>query len=299
MKNENLQDYILVADAGSTKCEWCLICPNGTEHLVHTHGINPITQNDECIRAILMDELCPSLATMLPHEQVKIDIYYYGAGCIPGVCERMSQLLTATIPHVSKASVHSDLLGAARALCGHHAGIACILGTGANSCLYDGKDIVQHTSPLGYILGDEGSGAYIGKRLVGDVLKGLLPTELCENFLERYSLSESIIINKVYREPGANSFLASLTPFLAEHRSHPEIHQLLVSCFTEFFHRNIDNYKQPLLPVNFVGSIALHFQPELEEAAHGCGYRLGRILQRPITLMAQYHIDEQGTTGDK
>ena len=200
----------------------------------------------------------------------------------------MEQALTGLLPR-STAEVHSDLLGAARALCGHEAGIACILGTGSNSCRYDGQDIVQHVSPLGYILGDEGSGTALGKRLIGDWLKGLLDEELNRKLAESYRWDEADIIRKVYREPEANRFLASFTPFLKAHRTHPAVHRILTDCFKAFFERNIMAYRPGPLAVHFVGSIAAIFREELEETAGIYGIRIGNILREPIGRMVAYH----------
>lgn len=284
-----MNTYILVADAGSTKSTWCLVTPEGKQNLIHTDGINPITKDETVIKGIVCDQLLPHLKNIIGNSTAKVCIHYYGAGCIPTVCDKMNQTLTSIIPH-STANVRSDLLGAARAVCGNCPGIACILGTGSNSCYYDGTDIAGHISPLGYILGDEGSGAYLGKRLVSDIFKGLLSEELRDKFVSKYDLTEAVLIQKVYREPGANFFLASLTPFLTEHRHDKEIHALITSCFDDFFTRNINSYGHKELPVNFVGSIAWHFRPEIEEVAERNGYKVGQIIQSPITFMADYHI---------
>lgn len=278
---------MLIADAGSTKIDWAFIAPDGTVHHFRTHGLNPAISNDNTICNLLQQEVLPEWKA-LRQASTPTEIHYYGAGCLPAVCRRMEDILTGLIPG-STATVASDLLGAARALCGHEAGIACILGTGSNSCLYDGRDIVQHVSPLGYILGDEGSGTALGKRLLGDLLKGLLPEELSQKFAESYGLQEADIIRKVYREPEANRFLASFCPFLKENSTHPEIRRIITDCFRRFFERNIANYGSPLLPVHFVGSIALHFKEELATTAREYGYHIGKIEQEPIKSLVSYH----------
>ena len=188
-----------------------------------------------------------------------------------------------------RGKVESDLLGAARAVCGHEPGIACILGTGSNSCLYDGKDIVKHTPPLGYILGDEGSGSYLGKTLLNGLFKGTLPEELKETFCTRFELKLPDIIERVYRLPAANAFLASLVPFIVEHRSHPAIHDLLIEAFCLFIKRNIAIYGHHELPINCVGGIAFQFEAELKEAAAKEGMQIGRVLLRPISGIVQFH----------
>ena len=278
------KDFI-VADAGSTKTTWFRIFPDGRRAFTVTQGINPVLQDDAAIRGIIEKEAFPR--QIFDHAE-NSHIYYYGAGCIPSQCRRMETLL-AGVCRCSRVEVRSDLWGAARALCGHEAGIACILGTGANSCKYDGRDIVRHVSPLGYILGDEGSGAALGKRLVADILKKLLPEDLCHEFASAYGWDETDIIRKVYREPGANRFLASLTPFLKAHAAHPAIHALLLECFDAFFARNVMSYAPGTLPVHFTGSIAFHFQDELKEAARHRHLCVGKIIKDPMEGMLKYH----------
>lgn len=271
---------ILIADSGSTKTDWCV--DNGA--VIHTMGINPFHQSAESIRQILCNELLPQL----PETILLDEIHFYGAGCTPEKSVIVKEALEVMFP---QASIHvkSDLLGAAHALCGKTKGIACILGTGSNSCYYDGEQIVQNVSPLGYILGDEGSGAVLGKRLVGDCLKNQLPQDICNAFLETFELTPSTIIEKVYRQPQANRFLASLTPFLSAHREVPQIHELLVSSFTDFFHRNVMQYPYQDTPVHFVGSIAWHFKEEVKEAALLLGIHTGKFIQSPIGELLKYH----------
>ncbi len=271
---------ILIADSGSTKTDWCV--DNGP--VIHTMGINPFHQSAESIRQILYNELLPQL----PGKILLDEIHFYGAGCTPEKSVIVKEALEVLFPQAS-IYVKSDLLGAARALCGRTKGIACILGTGSNSCYYDGEQIVQNVSPLGYILGDEGSGAVLGKRLVGDCLKNQLPPNICNAFLETFGLTPAIIIEKVYRQPQANRFLASLTPFLSAHREVPQVHDLLVSCFTNFFQRNVMQYPYQNTPVHFVGSIAWHFKEEVKEAARHSGIHTGKFIQSPIGELQKYH----------
>ena len=193
---------------------------------------------------------------------------------------------------VNDIGIYSDLLGAARALCGHEEGIACVLGTGSNSCLYDGKEIIANVPPLGYILGDEGSSAVLGRRLVGDCLKNQLPESVRNEFLSEYGLTQELILERVYRQPLANRFLASLTPFLSKHRDVPEVHSLLVESFVDFFVRNVKQYRRPWLPIHFVGSIANVFSAELKEAAESLGMEIGLILKSPMEGLIRYHASE-------
>ena len=213
----------LIADCGSTKTHWCLLDNDSVEREVYTVGMNAILLTAEEMQQIMRDELLPQLGSAVS----QIDtVYFYGAGCLGGeICANVAGALRAVIPAAAHIEVDTDLLAAARALCGHRPGVACILGTGSNSCYYDGREIIDNVSPLGYILGDEGSGAVLGKILVGDVLKQQLPADLCRKFLEQYSLDRMTIIRRVYKEPGGNRFLASLSPFLLENIGRPENQQ--------------------------------------------------------------------------
>ena len=205
----------LIADSGSTKTDWALTGIDPSPRRVsaatrfHTQGINPIHQSDNEIRQVLHQELLPYLSI----ENIS-HVYFYGSGVRPEKEAPMAQLLREMFSCAEVVEAHSDLLGAARALCGHNYGIASILGTGANSCLYDGKNILQHTPALGYILGDEGSGAVLGKRFLHDLYCGLLSEDLKAEFEKKTKLTLPEIINRVYRQPLANRFLASLTEFI-------------------------------------------------------------------------------------
>lgn len=170
-----------------------------------------------------------------------------------------------------------------RALCGDREGIACILGTGANSCLYDGHEIVANIPPLGYILGDEGSGAVLGKMFLNAIFKGFLSEEIKQLYLQESSQSYADIIRKVYREPLANRYLATTAKFIAAHEAdYPELRTLVKDNFRGFIHRNIDKYNRKDLPLNFVGSIAYFFQSELREVSEECGYSLGHVVRSPL-----------------
>lgn len=276
---------ILIADSGATKTDWCFGCSLTNHHIIQTNGINPFHQSSEQIKRILSEELLPQL----PVEREVTNLFFYGAGCTP---EKSILVRDALLCFFEGAEIQvtSDLLGAARSLCNDEKGIACILGTGSNSCEYDGQTITSNVSPLGYILGDEGSGAHLGKRLVGDCLKHQLPKGICQAFLEETKLTPTEIIDKVYRQPQANRFLASLTPFLSAHREVPEIHELLVSCFCDFFRRNVMQYEYRETPVHFTGSIAWHFQAEVKEAAQTLHLQTGTFIKSPIHGLINYHF---------
>ncbi|MCF0198597.1 MAG: ATPase [Bacteroidaceae bacterium] len=263
----------LIVDSGSTKTAWQ--CGGNT---AVTAGLNPVRDSVEQMQQVI-DQVNFTGVT---------EVFFYGAGCIPPYAVHLERLLQAKYPTAS-VLVASDMLGAARALCGHHEGIACILGTGSNSCLYDGTDIVQNVSPLGYILGDEGSGAVLGRTLVGDLLKEQLPDHLRDAFFLEMPLTPNLIIENVYRRPMPNRFLASLVPFIARHAEEPGLHELLVGCFRAFFRRNVALYRRPDLPVHFVGGVANQFAMQLREAAASEGFAVGDILKSPIDKMVLYH----------
>lgn len=275
---------IIVADSGSTKTEWV------TEGMsVTTKGINPVRDTEEEILDVLSTELMPGLynGTNFTESQVT-EIFFYGAGCIEPFLQNVHKPLSHLFPH-SKIHVYSDLLGAARALCKDDEGIACILGTGSNSCLCKGGQIVQNISPLGYILGDEGSGAVLGRTLVSEMLKGKLK-DLWTPFSKEYELEVPDIINKVYRQPQANKFLASLVPFIKKHISHPDVKDMVTNEFVRFLEKNVIPYGKAELPVNFVGGVANNFSPEIGAACEICGLKLGKIIARPAEEMLIYHF---------
>ncbi len=276
---------ILLADCGSTKIDWCVVDGGKLVAQVFTCGMNAILMTQEEMSANIAKELVPQVS------EYQIDeIYFYGAGCInEAVCNNVKGAIYENIP-AGIIEVHTDLLAAARALCGNEAGIACIMGTGSNSCYYDGKVIADNVSPLGYILGDEGSGAVLGKLLLGDVLKKQLPEELCEKFLKEYDLDRMKIIERVYKQPFANKFMASISPFLIKNIEEPAIHRLVLNAFKAFFVRNISHYANyKSLSVNFVGSIAEYYREVLEEAAASVDVTIGTIIKSPMEGLIKFH----------
>lgn len=290
---------ILIADSGSTKTDWILVASDGTQTELHTDGINPARDARDIIYNVLYHDLLTQIPSDISREELSRSgcqgsegaVYFYGAGCIEPFSQTVRSVLKDLFP-CCKVEVESDLLGAARALCGHEPGIACILGTGSNSCLYNGRDIIMHTPPLGYILGDEGSGSFLGKVLVNGLFKGVLPDELKQAFCNKYDMELPGIIEHVYREPSANRFLASLVPFIIEHRNHPSIHDLLVDAFRQFLVRNVAIYGHKEMPIHCVGGIAYQFADELSEAAASEGMQMGRIMLRPIQSIVQYHLQQ-------
>ncbi len=276
---------ILIADSGSTKTDWCVASHDSLRLKIQTEGINPFFQSEEMITEQLISHLIPQL----PAEEWEA-VYFYGAGCTPEKASEVAHALIRCFPTLKREpEVYSDMLAAARALCGYEAGIACILGTGSNSCFYDGERITHHVSPLGFILGDEGSGAVLGKLLVGDLLKDQLPPELKEEFLSQFNLTVAEIIDSVYRQPFPNRFLAGLSPFLTKHLNEPAVRNLVCNSFQAFFRRNVMHYDYQKYPVHFIGSVAYHYKEILEEAAGHTGVSLGKVMQSPLEGLVYYH----------
>lgn len=274
---------ILLADSGSTKTDWALARNGSLVKQITTEGINPFFQTEEEISRIVHERLIPALDGAMPHE-----VHFYGAGCaFPEKNRLVEQAITRHLP--VPVEIGSDLLGAARSLCGRRPGIACIMGTGSNSCYYDGQTIAANVSPLGYVLGDEGSGAVLGRLLVGDCLKNQLPAPLKEAFFRRFDLTPQLILEQVYKQPFPNRFLASLSPFLIEHIDEPCIHRLVLNSFKSFFTRNVMQYDYRGVKVHFTGSIAYYYREVLDEAARALQIELGHIVRSPLEGLVTYH----------
>lgn len=271
-----------IADSGSTKCEW--IFGDGDRILrLRTVGINAVQQSPDAIRAVL--------AELPPLDGVE-ELHFYGAGCgdsFPEASAVLRRELAARFGPGAAIGLGSDLLGAARALFGRGEGIACILGTGSNSCHCRGGEIVAHVPPLGYVLGDEGSGAVLGRNLVNGIFKGTIP--LREEFLRTFALTYAGLIRRVYREPAANRFLASFAPFIRAHLDCAPVREMVVRSFGEFAARNLSGYPAGL-PVAFVGGVAAHFEEPLREAMAAAGREVVRIVCSPAEEIWKYHGGE-------
>ena len=313
-------EMILIVDSGSTKCLWMAVKSGNGEAVgsakevsqpmtyatnpaqtttlqptlrktyatytleeVRTLGINAIQQTEEQITEIL--------ATLPPWESVD-KVYFYGAGCGAQFGEatlRLKQVLEDHF-HPQEITIESDLTATARALFGTGEGIACILGTGSNSCHCLGGQIVANTPPLGYILGDEGSGAVLGRKLINAIFKGHI--DLKAELLEALGMSYEQLIHRIYREERANRFLASLAPFIHQHLSHPHVEELVVESFCEFIRKNLHAYPANL-DVGFVGGVAAHFEAQLRTALHKEGYTLGKIMESPAAGLLSYHLHHE------
>ncbi len=276
---------ILVADSGSTKTDWRAVASNGKETKFTTVGINPFHQRGDDIESIIRNNDVSKLDDQITK------VYFYGAGCnyedkIRIVSEAIGKVFTSAY-----TEVHHDLIAAARALCGRQEGISCILGTGSNSCYYDGVNIARNRPSLGYVLGDEGSGAFIGKKFIQDFLYGKTPPSVHNKFIQEYpDLSIDKILDKVYSGYLPNRFLASFTEFVHANISNPYLHGLVYECFYAFLDNHVckyDKYKE--LPTHFVGSVAFHFQDILKRVSRDTGVKVGKIIKSPIDGLTHYH----------
>ncbi|MGN0187187.1 MAG: ATPase [Paludibacteraceae bacterium] len=275
---------ILIADSGSTKTLWATCSEGRVQATYTTAGINPYYQTDEQMRAVMTE-----LLNSVPADSID-RVYFYGAGCTAVKIPLLVRLLSALFPR-AEVQVCSDLLAAARAMLQRTRGIACILGTGSNSGLYDGVQIVQNVSPLGFILGDEGSGASIGKQFVGDCLKHQAPEALCRLFADEYQLTAAEVVEHVYRRPFPNRYLAHFVPFLSCHiDEYDYIRDLVYRCFCDFLRRNVLQYPQVGdLPIVFVGSVAYHFRTVLHDALCDMNLTPEAVAQSPIDGLARFH----------
>lgn len=278
---------ILIIDAGSTKTTWCIVDNDGNICIeLKTPGINPVTMKSSDIEAIVNDIVVPGT------RNYAIDsIYYYGAGVIDEIRSKVVKESLAAIGPDIEVEVRTDLLGACRALLGNHPGLVGILGTGSNSCYYDGHEIVDNTPPLGYILGDEGSGAAIGKRFIHHLFKRQLHDELVDAWREEINMTVNDVIDRVYRRPGANTWLASLVPFIKRHIGHPTLDLLVRDEFAEYFEYNLLNY----MPRNigFIGSVASTFETQLRMVARHYTFEIIGIMPDPMPGLIAYHTAEK------
>lgn len=276
---------ILIADSGSTKTEWREISGGAAGKSYISSGINPFfVSGDEIIR-LLSDEI-PGLKSSKPER-----IFFYGTGVSNASKAEIVRGALSTFFGTDDLFIGSDLLGAARSLCMNEPGIACIIGTGSNSCYYDGSNIVSNVSPLGYILGDEGGGAVIGRKLVAGVLKKQLPGIVIENFFKAYTFTPAEILDKVYNMPFPNRFLGQFAHFISDNIHVPELQSIITSSFDEFIVRNVLSYPEAKkYPINFTGSIAYHFRPFLEELLVKHRLQPGLFTLTPMENLVKYHI---------
>lgn len=279
---------ILIADSGSTKTDWCVAEENEITVRFTTAGMNPFHQTEEQIESEIRAKVLPYIPAFVEK------VCFYGSGCTEEKKTRMRKVLEKTFR--ASAQAESDLLGAARSLCGEQPGIACILGTGSNSCFYDGGKIAAHVSPLGYILGDEGSGSDIGKRFLNRILKSSLQADKwAAEALKRIGMRPEEILEQVYRRPFPNRFLAGLVPLVFQmSREEPyrkEACEIIKAAFGSFFEKNLWQYDYEHFPVHFTGSVAYYLQDHLR-----CVYEkleIGNITQGPMEGLVEYHAKKR------
>lgn len=276
---------ILIADSGSSKTDWRLVANDGSVRAAKTAGFNPYFQTAEQIYAEITTELLPQLETTAIRE-----IHFYGAGCST---EKNCNIVREGVGRLfSEAKIHvgHDLLAAARALCGHEAGIACILGTGVNACFYDGREITEARPSLGFWLGDEGGGGWLGKTLVQHYFHGEMPAELSQAFAEAYHLTLPTVLENAYKKPFPNSYFAAFSRFLSDHLDHAYAQELIYDGFALFFDRYVGKfptYQQQ--PIHFTGSVAFHYRAILQKAAADKKLTLKNVLASPISGLVEYH----------
>jgi N-acetylglucosamine kinase-like BadF-type ATPase len=276
---------IIIVDGGSTKADWEVVYPDGSRELHSTTGFNPFFHDEIHIENLLKRELVNNLTT----DHVKY-VCYYGAGCSDKMrCDIVLRGLTPLFPN-AQIEVEHDLLASARAACGEEAGIACIIGTGSNTCLYDGKDIVDNVTNMGYLLGDEGSGSHLGKLLIKAWFYRELPDDIEAKVVEKYGSDKRAILNKIYGT-APNVYLASFAQFYSANKNHFYIQKLVAEAFTELIDRHIIKYEGcHKLPISFVGSIAFHFKDILRVCLEENDLRLGVVIQKPIDALVAFHL---------
>lgn len=274
----------LIADSGATKCEWLLL-NNSSKKTIITSGISPYFLNGQQIVELLQKELLPKLKNVEAE-----DVHFYGTGLSnPNNAKIIANSLKQLF-HKAKIAVDTDMLAAARALCGNEKGIACILGTGSNSCYYNGKKIVKNRPGLGYVLGDEGSGAYLGKKVIQYYLYNTFDEDLKALFDAKYVTTPSQILENVYKKPLPNRYLATFAIFLTENRGHYMIENIIEDSFNDFFFHHLYKFRESWkYPVNFIGSVAFGFKDVLQDLCNSYQLKLGKVLKNPMAGLAKFH----------
>ncbi|TAE03236.1 MAG: N-acetylglucosamine kinase [Bacteroidetes bacterium] len=280
---------IIIADGGSTKTDWRFIDKNQKISQAQSRGFNPFYQKNAEIIEILRTELL----SQIPDNQTVGKLYYYGTGCSTDENQQIVKQAISEVLKLEKKNIfiEHDLLGAARALCGKEQGIACILGTGSNSCVYDGEKITQNLPNLGYILGDEGSGGHLGKQLLQDFFNEIMPERLRQFFQKRFNINRDQVVENLYKKPFSNRYLASFSKFAFDHLSDFYCANLVYQSLDLFFQRNICRYPtHKEIPVHFTGSVAFYFSNILRQVASDRGICVKNILESPIAGLTLYHL---------
>jgi len=278
---------ILLADSGATKCEWCLVESKERTNTVFTQGISPYFFNEEKTIALLQQELLPQL----PGHTEITEIHYYGTGMRNPANVNMVKNSLRSVFKAAELEVSDDMLSAARALNGHNAGLACNLGTGSFVVYYDGREIAKQAPGIGYILGDEGSGAYLGKKVLQYFLYNTFDEELRLQFDSKYNTTAVDILENVYRKPLANRYLAGFCQFLSENRGHYMIENIIEDGLNDFFFTHLCKFTESwTLPIHFVGGVSFAFSDVIKELCHSYEFELGNILKNPMNGLIEYHV---------
>jgi len=278
---------ILLIDSGSTNTSFVLLGENDHSEIYKSKGFNPYYYNKNEFYDLLRNELYFKVKGKGVHQ-----VFYYGSGCSSDAnCELVETTLTRFFPS-AEILVEHDLFGAAIALFGRKRGIACILGTGSNSCLWDGERILENVPSLGYMLGDEGSGTYLGKIMLTAILSGEANPEIAKAFYREYKLSFSSSLEKIYREPNPNLFFSSLSEFAHRHIDHSWCQDMIKRNFTDFVDKQVSKYSTcQTSPVSFIGSVAYHFQDLLKEVLDDNNITFGKVMRNPMEGLIDYHLN--------
>ncbi len=283
---------ILVADSGSTKCDWMLVHPEGKRELTHTMGFNPFFHNSALVEVKLLEN-----DVFQKYRNDIKEVYFYGAGCSsPERNEIIHKGLRKIFTAADEILVDHDLTGAALATTAGDPGISCIIGTGSNSCFFDGEQVHEEVPALGYILGDEGSGSYFGKIMLSEWLYKRMPADLASEFEKEYNLTKENIFDAVHNKPNPNVYLASFMKFPGKHIDHPYFKDMMYEGMARFINIHVwcyENFRD--VPVNFVGSVAYYFRDVLEEVARNHRFTIGKIERRPIDPLTDYHTKPKST----
>jgi len=276
---------ILIADSGSTKTDWRFISKEGQISQAKSYGFNPYYQDTIDLKTDIEN----NLLSQIKGEEVE-EVYYYGAGCGSAENRKLIHELIKDIFVNARIEVSHDLLAAARALCGIEPGIACILGTGANSCSYNGNEIVSNIPSLGYVMGDEGSGAYLGKILLADFLRGDMPNFIAERITKRFNLTKDDVLESVYQKEKPSKYLASFSKFIFQNIKDPYCYRLVYDALKSFFEINILKYENSgNLKIHFTGSVAFYYSNILRQVANDLGVNVVNIVESPIAGLTLYH----------
>ncbi len=274
----------LIADSGATKAEWVLI-NNGKKKTIFTQGISPYFLNTDQVAELVENELAKKLKNITVEE-----IHYYGTGCANPENAKSIKKALQRVFQKAHINVNTDLMAAARAVCGHEKGIACILGTGSNSCYYNGKTIAKNSPGIGYVLGDEGSGAYLGKKVIQYYLYNTFDEDLRARFDAKFLTNGVEILDNVYKKPLPNRYLAGFTMFLAENRGHYMIENIIEDGLNDFFFQHLCKYNEVWkYPVSFVGSVANGFKDVIQQLCNSYEFELGTILKNPMQGLVKFH----------